>query len=192
MTPDAVRELAPTGTLRAGLVRAPRAGVFFVAPGPDGEPQGTAATLFRDLARHTGLPLAFTLTPGQRHELTAFERTLEAVRLPGLRGRPRTRPKHLAGDKAYSYRPVFAYLRRRRIKPVIPPRKGGNMGKGCPRAFDPERYRRRNAIERCVGWLKGCRSIATRHEKLAVNFAAMVKLAFLRQYLRMLNPIDRT
>ena len=140
----------------------------------------------------SGLPLAFTLTPGQRHEMSAFERTLEAVRLPGLRPRHRTRPKHLAGDKAYSSRPVFASLRQRRIKPVIPPRKGGNMGKGCPRAFDPERYRRRNAIERCVGWLKGCRSIATRLDKLAVNFAAMVKLAFLRQYLRTLRPSDRT
>ena len=140
----------------------------------------------------SGLPLAFTLTPGQRHELTAFERTLKAVRLPGPTGRPRTRPKHLAGDKAYSYRPMFAYLRQRRIRPVIPPRKGGNMGKGRPRTFDPDLYRQRNAIERCVGWLKGCRSIATRHEKLAINFAAMVKLAFLRQYLRILRPSDRT
>ncbi len=124
--------------------------------------------------------------------MAAFERTLEAVRLPGPRGRPRTRPKHLAGDKAYSYRPVFAYLRRRRIQPVIPPRKGGHMGKGCPRTFNPDLYRRRNAIERSVGWLKGCRSIATRHEKLAINFAAMVKLAFLKQYLRVLRPSDRT
>ena len=140
----------------------------------------------------SGLPLAFTLTPGQRHELTAFERTLKAVRLPSPRGRPRTRPKHLAGDKAYSYRPMFAYLRQRRIRPVIPPRKGGNMGKGCPRSFDLDLYRRRNAIERCVGWLKGCRSIATRHEKLAVNFAAMLKLAFPRQYLRTPRPSDRT
>lgn len=49
---------------------------------------------------------------------------------------------------------------------------------------DRGRLRRRNAVERCVGWLKGCRSIATRHEKLAVNFGAMLKLAFLRQYLR--------
>lgn len=31
------------------------------------------------------------------------------------------RPKHLTGDKAYSYRQVFAYLRRRRIGPVILP-----------------------------------------------------------------------
>ncbi len=75
---------------------------------------------------------------------------------------------------------------------MIPPRKGGNMGKGCPRSFDPDLYRRRNAVERCVGWLKGCRSVATRHEKLAVHFAAMIQLAFLRQYLRTLSPSDRT
>jgi transposase len=114
-----------------------------------------------------GLPLAFTLTPGQRHEVPVFETALKAARLPSPKGRSRTRPKYLAGDKAYSYRPVFAYLRRRHIRPVIPPRTGGNMGKGCARAFDPDLYRRRNVIERCVGWLKGCRSIATRHEKLA-------------------------
>jgi transposase len=64
------------------------------------------------------------------------------------------------------------------------------MDKGCTRAFDPDLYRRRNAIERCVGWLKGCRSVATRHEKLAVNFAEMVKLAFLRRYLRTFGPSD--
>ena len=150
---------------------------------------GTKLHLVTDGA---GLPLAFTLTPGQRHELTAFERTLKAVRLPGLRGRPRTRPKHLAGDKATSYRPVFAYLRQRRIKPVIPPRKGGNMDQGCPRTFDPDLYRRRNTIERGVGWLKSCRFIATRHEKLAINFAAIAELAVLRRYLRTLRPSDRT
>ena len=43
-------------------------------------------------------------------------------------------------------------------------------------------------IERYVRWLKGCRSISTRHEKLAVNFALMVKLAFSRQYLRTIRP----
>jgi len=45
-----------------------------------------------------------------------------------------TATPHLAGDKAYGYRPVFAHLRRRRIRPVIPPRKGGNIGTGCRRA----------------------------------------------------------
>jgi hypothetical protein len=47
-------------------------------------------------------------------------------------------------------------------------------------------YRRLSLIERSVGWLKACRSVATCHEKLAVNFAAMVSLAVLRQNLRVL------
>ncbi|TNC59344.1 hypothetical protein FHG71_22895 [Rubellimicrobium roseum] len=47
-------------------------------------------------------------------------------------------------------------------------------------------------MERCAGWFKGCRPIAPRRERLAINFAAVVKLAFLRQYLRTLRPLDRT
>ncbi|WP_432807306.1 transposase [Microvirga terrae] len=97
-----------------------------------------------------GLSLAFTFTPGQRHEVPVFEQPLRAVRLPNPRGRPTTLPKHLAGDRAYSYRPVYRYLRRRHIRPVIPPGAGGNIG-GCARAFNPDLYSRRNVIERCVG-----------------------------------------
>jgi len=51
-------------------------------------------------------------------------------------------------------------------------------------AFDREAYRRRNVVERCVGWLKEWRRIATRFEKLALNFLAMLKLAIIEQYLR--------
>ena len=47
-------------------------------------------------------------------------------------------------------------------------------------------------IDSAVGWRKGCRSIETRHNKLAVNFMAMLKLTFLRQYLRVLRLSDRT
>lgn len=46
-------------------------------------------------------------------------------------------------------------------------------------------------IERGVGWLKECRGVATRYEKLAVNFLAMVKLAMIQRYLRLLVPSDR-
>ena len=138
-----------------------------------------------------GLPLGFTLTPGQRHEVPVFETDLEGGPPASPERPPTTRPKNLAGDQAYSYQPVFCSLRQRHIRPVIPPRTGGNMGKGRARAFNPKLYRRCNGIERCVGWLKGCRSIATRNEKPAITFAAMVKLASLRQYLRAIKPSDR-
>jgi transposase len=76
---------------------------------------------------------------------------------------------------------------RRRHPPTLRPNAGRRR---LP--VDPDTYRRRNAVERAVGWLKGCRSVATRHDQLAVSFLAMVKLAFLRQYLRALRPSDKT
>lgn len=50
--------------------------------------------------------------------------------------------------------------------------------------FDRTDYRRRHVIECCVGWLKECRRVATRFEKLAINFLAMVKLAIIQRYLK--------
>jgi transposase len=45
-------------------------------------------------------------------------------------------------------------------------------------------YRRRNLIERLVDRLKRFRRIATRYEKLAVNFLAMLTVAAIRLWLR--------
>ena len=128
------------------------------------------------------------MTAGQTHESKSLELVLEAVRIkrPG-RGRPRRRPKRLAGDKGYSYRRIRRYPRRRGIKTVIPTRKDQKRN---PR-FDKETYRRRNVVERCVAWLKGSRRLATRHEKLAVNFLAMVKLAMIRRCFKVYDSSDR-
>ena len=57
--------------------------------------------------------------------------------------------------------------------------------------FDRPAYRRRNIVERVVGWLKDSRRLATRFEKLAVNFLAMVQLAMLQRCLRVLYSSDR-
>ena len=47
-------------------------------------------------------------------------------------------------------------------------------------------------VERGVGWLKENRRLATRDEKLAVNYLAVVKLALIRRCFRLLEPSDRT
>jgi transposase len=100
-----------------------------------------------------------------------------AVRRPG-RGRPRLRPRRVAGDKAFTGRPVRAFLRRRGIGTVIPtqvrePRRPG---------FD-EAYRRRDRVERLVNRLKQFRRIATRYEKRAVNYAAMLTIGMVLLWL---------
>lgn len=157
-----------------------------------GRSRGGFGTKLHLITDGNGIPLATLLTPGQAHESRSLEPLLRSVRLrrPGQQGgRPRSRPKRLAGDKGYSYRTVRRYLRGRGIIAVIPSRKDQRTN---PR-FDRLLYRRRNVIERCVGWLKENRRLGTRYEKLAVNFLAMVKLAMIRRCFHLLrHSPDRT
>ena len=132
------------------------------------------------------MPLAAAVSAGQRHESVYAEPVLHAVRIRRHNGRVRTRPRAVAGDKGYSYDRFRRYLRRRKIKAVIPTRKDPRYRPG----FDKETYRRRNVVERCVNWLKESRALATRFDKLAVNYLATVQLAILQRYLRKLAPND--
>lgn len=113
---------------------------------------------------------------------------MDAVRI----GR-RKRPRRVAGDKGYSYPRIRHWLRQHAIGAVIPQRSDQvAQHRGRPLEFDKQAYRRRSVIECCIGWLKECRRIGTRFEKLALNFLAMIKLAILRRYLRLMDSSDRT
>ncbi|MFP8906580.1 IS5 family transposase [Streptomyces atacamensis] len=137
-------------------------------------------------------PLAFLVTPGQWGDSPQLIPVLERVRVPRLSGgRPRTRPDHLGGDKAYSSRRNRRYLRRRQIKHTIPEpkdqranrrRRGSNGGR--PTAFDKDRYRRRNEVERTINALKTFRAVATRYDKRAYVFHGTVTTAAIRLWLR--------
>lgn len=108
---------------------------------------------------------------------------MDGIAIPQPIGRPRKRPKRLAGDKGYSYPTVRRWLRAHGITGVIP--RKSNQRKSS-RPFDKQSYRRRCVIEQCVGWLKECRRIGTRFEKLAISFVAMFKLAMIQRYLKLL------
>lgn len=93
------------------------------------------------------------------------------------RGRARTRPDQLLGDKAYSSTAIRAYLRDRGITATIAEpsnqarnRKNRGAAGGRPPAFDAEAYKGRNIIERGFSQLKQWRGIATRYDKLATTF----------------------
>jgi transposase len=127
-----------------------------------------------------GKPLTFLVTAGERHEQSAFEPLMEQgmVKRAG-RGRPRLRPKRVVGDKGYSSRRVRRYLARSGIQPVIARR----ANEPQQRDFDHPRYRERNRVERLINRLKQFRRVATRYEKLAVNYLAMVTLAAILMWL---------
>lgn len=109
---------------------------------------------------------------------------MEAVRIPQPLGRPRKRPKKLAGDKAYRMTRITDWLREHGIQPVIPKKMNEKPHVGRPENFDSESYRQRNVVERCIGWLKECRRILSRFEKTALNYAGMIQMAFIERYLR--------
>ncbi len=125
------------------------------------------------------------VTPGQRHESTQLEEVLDAVRVPRTGdGRPRKRPERLIADRGYSLPSCRRLLRRRGIPHVIPERKDQReRRRGRPPKFDREAYCGRNAIERCVNRLKQWRGVATRYEKRAANYRAMVVIASLMVWL---------
>ena len=141
-----------------------------------GRSQGGCSTTVHLRAEGGGKPLTLVLTPGQRHEGTAFEQLLEqgAVRRPG-RGRPRRRPRRVVGDRGYTGRARRAYCRRCGIRYTIPrlrtERRGG--------PFDRAAYRRRNRVERLIARGKQCRSLATRYDKRATSYRALWLIAMI-------------
>ncbi len=143
-----------------------------------GYSRGGFGTKLHLLCDARGTPLAAALTAGQAHECKSAEALVDAARI----GR-RRRPRRVAGDKGYSYAFVRAMLRKRRIEPLIPTR----ADQPPDPAFDREAYKRRNVVERLIGWLKERRRLCTRFEKLADNYLAMVKLAFIQKCMMLIN-----
>ena len=146
-----------------------------------GRSQGGFSTKIHLRCDGNGLPITFVLTAGERHETVVFEQLMEqgAVKRSGA-GRPRLRPKRVSGDKGYSSGKIRRYLRRRGIRITIP-RKDNERHRG---KFDKTLYRERNRVERCFNRLKQFRRIATRYEKKAENYLAMLTLASIMLWLQ--------
>jgi len=127
--------------------------------------------------------MVLVLTPGQRHEQSAFEALMEqgAVKRRG-RGQPKLRPKRVVADKSYNSVKIRGYLRRRAIGVVIPRQ---SHERRCG-PFDKRRYQQRNRVERLINSLKRFRRVATRYEKLSDNYLAMVTIAAITIWLRAL------
>jgi transposase len=83
-------------------------------------------------------------------------------------------------DKTYDADRIRTSLRERGSFANIPP-KSSRRSKPY---FSTWLYRERNLIERCFSKLKHFRRVATRYDKLAENFLAMVQLATMRLWQR--------
>ena len=83
------------------------------------------------------------------------------------------------GDKGYSSRQIRTWLRKHGIQHTIP-RKRNECRCG---PFNHQLYRERSQIERLINRLKQFRRVATRYEKRAANYRAMVVIAALLVWL---------
>lgn len=167
---------------------------------PDSEPldhalgrsRGGLSTKIHQLVDGQGRPLAIALTAGQAGDSPMLKWLLADLAVDRLgRGRPRTRPDALLGDKAYSSRANRELLRSKRIKTVIPQpddqiahrRRRGSAG-GRPPNFDATTYKGRNVIERSFNDHKQWRGLATRYDKLATVYRGGVVLRAITIWLR--------
>ena len=109
-------------------------------------------------------------------------------------GRPRTRPDRVRGDKAYSSRAIRRHLRERGIVAVIPEpadqqgnrKRRGRRG-GRPVTYDVEDYKGRNVVERGFCEDKQWRGLATRYDKLALNYRGCAVLRAITLWLKRLR-----
>ena len=117
--------------------------------------------------------ITFLLTPGQDSDIKFAEGLMGTGAVRRRKGHLRLYPKRLVADKGYTSRAFRKYLHQRNIRYTIPHR-ANEHHKGT---FNKQIYRKRNIVERLINRLKQFRRIATRYEKRAANFSAMITLA---------------
>lgn len=116
-----------------------------------------------------GLPLAFEITEGQRHDSQFAPQLIT-----------QSPPRCLLGDKAYDSSAIRAQLRDLNAVAVIP-----SKADRVPQIpHDRHLYKERCAVECTINLLKRARRFATRYEKTLRNYAAMVALACTLCWLR--------
>lgn len=141
--------------------------------GPDsclGRSRGGLTTKIHVVVDAKGLPIRIGLTAGQAHDGPIAEQLLDKLA-------PRT---VVLADKAYDANHIRTHIQNQGAAPNIPAKRNRNE-KFC---FSKRLYRERNLVERCISKLKQFRRVATRYDKLAENFLAMVQLASIRIWLR--------
>jgi len=124
------------------------------------------------MTERRGKPITLRLPAGQRHESPEAIPLLEQAQ-------QRLWPEAVTGDKGYRGSELRNWLAAREIVAVIPQRAKA-LGTNDD---DQELYKERSMIERSINRLKRHRHIATRYEKLAATYLAMVATACILEWL---------
>lgn len=107
--------------------------------------------------------MAFTLSPGNNADISKAPALVDKCNAPA----------RLLADRGYDAGSLHDRLAATKTEAVIP----STRSRKVPVPYDTEAYRDRNLIERAFCRLKDWTRIATRYDKLAINFASAVALA---------------
>lgn len=119
--------------------------------------------------RGLGLPVRCLLTAGQRHDITQAKALIDG--LPA---------EWVLGDTAFDADHFRADIEAINAQAVIP----SHPSRAKKLSIDPHIYKERHLVECCFNKLKHFRRIATRYEKTARNFLAMILAAAIVLWLR--------
>jgi transposase len=122
------------------------------------------------IADGRGRAVAFTLAPGQAHELPLA---------PGLLARLPRAPLWVVADKGHAAHGFRDHVRNLDAQPVVPFKRNEE-----PARWPGWAYHNRNLVERLWGRLKEWRAVATRHEETARSFLGVLCLAAALDWLK--------
>ena len=135
-----------------------------------GRSRGGLTTKIHAVVEARGLPIRLGLTPGQAYDGEAAMELLNALPEDAM----------VLADKAYDANAIREMIDGQGAWANIPPK----SNRKDPIGFSPHLYKARNLVERFFNKIKHFRRIATRYDKLAANYMAMIKLASIRVWLR--------
>jgi transposase len=119
--------------------------------------------------RGLGLPVRFILTGGQRNDITQAHALIDG--LPA---------EYILADTAYDADHFRDGVSAQKVHAVIP----SHPSRAQKHPLDKGIYKERHLIECCFSKLKHFRRVATRYEKTARNFLAIVTVAAIAIWLR--------
>jgi transposase len=134
-----------------------------------GRSRGGFGTKIHTAVNGLGLPVKLVLTPGQAADVTQAKTLIEGVPF-----------EVMIGDRGYDSDEVVQAVETQGGEAVIPSRKNRKV----PRMIDLDRYKDRNLVERFWARVKQYRRAATRYEKTARNFLALIHVVSIMILLR--------
>lgn len=127
-----------------------------------GRSRGGPSTKIHVVVDGLGNPTKVELTEGQVHDVTQAQQILKSAVSTSV-----------LADKGYDSNAIVEQIEAQGSQAVIPPRRGRRV----ERPYDRHLFKSRFLVENFFAKIKRCRRVATRYEKLAVTFLAMVLLA---------------